>query len=1707
MRIKWLIPLFIGVITLFYLLLWQPASMAFIDWYLGYQCRKSWGVEFCHSGITKENDRWIICSPTLIQDNHIAGATFDAKAHSLECTYTFKPFSWELGLELKIVEPTIVVKESDVDWDGFLSDQSRLGPLVRLSPKINIERGQIVFTRETGSTKPLYFDFYLDLMKARKGGLIAYLDPNDQDHNRLNIEIRRLKRKNYQAIVQIQELDLGTLVEAGKTLMPHWMDWDIETGVVDGTIDVAFGRGKKPHYSGCIECTNLKFSHQHSEISGFFPEIAFTYKENGKCWSCIIPDRGSISVSKEKQSFWQFYDIQGGIDWTPNSKTEMVLNARCQHNDCIQELIVEGGGFFEEQNQESVSLDFCLGHGDQNAMKTHLTYRHLGEQQQCVELELNHLSPETFALARHLFGTFQPNWKAIELDKGLVNAALKAYIVHGQVTDVEIESLIGEKIQCTIHPLETTFHADMITGQAQMKAQAANILHTLDAHLKIGNGGVRFLGPEQWQMDEIATELIVEQGVIQPSTFSATLGGLKGTITLDGTAQNKLFRGYFEGQMQGVAALGSLAFEKGIGSRFAEDHLALLINLSRYEGGLQLEGSAVIAENETIHFGCSLVKEKEEDWASCRYGRPSDDDSGYRFSLWDQELRFAGFRVADGWFNGVQLPLDKYITPFFLQDTKLKLTGHGDFQGGFNQDTLSVKYDAHNLCIVSDDFEIRIPELATDNWAIQAYSLATGEAEGIIPIKDGTFYDKKTGLNFTGVQANIHIDNAGLQVRAIETFCKGIFFGGNIDISANYAIDIKIDTVNGRLSQMRELLTHFTPANFLSQIPLEGQISHGTHGGMLTYTPAVDGGVWQAKLSLTLVDGLLAVESKNLKLEELQTQINFDLQNKMIELSDLQGTLLVGKPHHVEEYLVAADRIHFSDYTKNEGEFDLWVGDKKRDVIRLAGRSKLTESGEIAILLNKDKSHFGDVHPKEFTLALQDWTTPSRFQIELELDLKTLFYDLQKLGRTKLIPLSSPLLERFEEWKSGQGCFSIAMDYDRARSTFAYSVSGHEISVDDWKFNEILLNGKSQNHQWSIDELKIDEWSLTAGVTPKDNCLDIHYLGARLGDALLLGLQGTYDFDKRFFDGDVNLLELDVALLEKYPRFTEKLSKLQLKGKIKANGKVTIEGDKKHPCVDALLEMEMKDWGIAGVNYTDVEDVSCHFTSNRGITIRRINTSIPTTQTRFNLERFDYNFINDEISFEGLDFSIPSYELPALVSLLQPYVGEGEFLKTLSTMKTDGALKGSLDLDITSPHFALKVRLDEGTYRYHNQDYCVKNLTFDYDPCELHMCAQYLWDTQWLWVHILTRTPTYDHGEMIISLNPPDIHSKETPLTIHWRKDKHVYFERVFGELPGLEVDLVRDTTKELDAKSVFLEGEIRIDGQGILPLVKEGIKTSLQEWNIGTGYMLKGKWTVQSPTHTGDANQFFFHGDLLGSDFFCKGYQFDHLTAKIDAAPSYITVRSLEVTDGCGVVYADRTEMFLDQNQKWQLSLPSLKINEFQPSLLREMGSVYAPIRKALTINSIVLENLRGELANPGSLMGAGKLQFSNPTRKNHGNNILAIPVEIIRRIGLDTKILTPVRGTISYEIKDNKIFLTQFKDVFSEGKLSRFFLADNDYKSYLDFKGNLNVQLKMKQNNLIFKLTELFIVSVNGTLLEPVYSMQKQSRERDYFSPLNSK
>jgi hypothetical protein len=171
------------------------------------------------------------------------------------------------------------------------------------------------------------------------------------------------------------------------------------------------------------------------------------------------------------------------------------------------------------------------------------------------------------------------------------------------------------------------------------------------------------------------------------------------------------------------------------------------------------------------------------------------------------------------------------------------------------------------------------------------------------------------------------------------------------------------------------------------------------------------------------------------------------------------------------------------------------------------------------------------------------------------------------------------------------------------------------------------------------------------------------------------------------------------------------------------------------------------------------------------------------------------------------------------------------------------------------------------------------------------------------------------------------------------------------------------------------------------------------------------------------------------------------------------------------------------------------MKLKNFKPSLLRVKGQGSLK-HKPLIIESFELNDLKGELTQPKSFKGSGSLKFLKSPKKQ--SSLLDIPGHLLSKIGLDLTMLNPVEGKILYEIKNEKIELTRFVDVYSHDRNCHFQLAKSAFGSYIDFNGNLNIKIKMKQYVLL-KLTEPFIISIEGDMMNPKYSSRRKKLKVD--------
>ncbi len=178
----------------------------------------------------------------------------------------------------------------------------------------------------------------------------------------------------------------------------------------------------------------------------------------------------------------------------------------------------------------------------------------------------------------------------------------------------------------------------------------------------------------------------------------------------------------------------------------------------------------------------------------------------------------------------------------------------------------------------------------------------------------------------------------------------------------------------------------------------------------------------------------------------------------------------------------------------------------------------------------------------------------------------------------------------------------------------------------------------------------------------------------------------------------------------------------------------------------------------------------------------------------------------------------------------------------------------------------------------------------------------------------------------------------------------------------------------------------------------------------------------------------------------------------------------------------------------------PSFNYQKFEAFPLRKAGTYFLSEGgnyPSLLVKRLEIQDFVGCLDDSSTWQGEGHLHFLNPSRKNLSHPLLAIPAEIILRLGLDPQVLNPITGMIFFKLRGERFYLTRFKDVYSEGRGSKFYLAQHPSDSWIDLDGNLLIHVRMRHYNLFFKLAELFTVSIQGDLKHPVYTLTKQTNK----------
>lgn len=317
---------------------------------------------------------------------------------------------------------------------------------------------------------------------------------------------------------------------------------------------------------------------------------------------------------------------------------------------------------------------------------------------------------------------------------------------------------------------------------------------------------------------------------------------------------------------------------------------------------------------------------------------------------------------------------------------------------------------------------------------------------------------------------------------------------------------------------------------------------------------------------------------------------------------------------------------------------------------------------------------------------------------------------------------------------------------------------------------------------------------------------------------------------------------------------------------------------------------------------------------------------------------------------------------------------------------------------------------------------------------------------------------------------------EEEPMTVDWEYEDELAIHSIEGEFAGVDASFHAENPNTLI-------GSARLNFTALAPFLPPDVAQVFTELKMGKGYELKGRLKLEK-------NRPSFTGILAGKQLELFGFQFRTLMAHVALGAEEIDLTDLKISDTAGVMKIDAIHLEGKNEQPWTISIPQLTLVDLRPSLLQRPGEEVGPI-SPLVVRELQLTDFQGLLDRSETYTAKGKLHFINSYKREE--TVFDIPANVLSRIvGIDLDLLIPVRGDLTFDLKEGVFHLHELTNAYSEGDRSEFFL-EMDPSPTMDLDGNLQIFIKMKQFVLL-KITESFLISVEGKLNDPEFHLQKK-------------
>lgn len=1577
---------------------------------------------------------------------------------------------WEgllhFDLSIKLENPRIEIEERK--QAKFLSLRELLDHMPSIT--IDMEGGELLL-KDKKETTSLFFTWVSDEKRRLVGTYYLSALPSIRESAEVCCKIFRWPEEKI-AEIEFEDASLPWLSKIASFFqIPTKNFFEVKRGVLnghfwigcknDGFVSQINAAMHLREFLGCHEENGLEASLEEFAFDFSYPSGKKSHNEGDVWWQNIALKSqivgGKARFKDEKTAIdFSLCDLSGNVNLSTFKDSEILLKGYLDRKGLISPILLSGNPSVVGKDTLDFDLKLLLEPEFKQSAHLNLSVAVEEEQEWIIRGKLKDMGIEQIAMFQHILAFNFPEVKDFELSKGKVTCEISLRMKEGRVEKLLLDNLEAENLQVYWASRDILGFCAHLEGGAQLDFHLLPKFQFPTWNIKLKSGDI-LMGREKNEpicLSDINFELFMCRDVFEPSWVTATYKGMHMHLDVVGYYPEADIKMYLEATGD---RLLDFFMKREASLEMFEKHLVHTeLELHRQLGYWDVSGNIRLDVNQLF-----------------------EDKAEFSFYLSDRIYKFGEMppfdlirkSISKGSFKAKEVSCEfaKFIN--YSLDTNWFIEGIASFEGVFDGDHLDFDVETSRIQFFSQFADMQLNDVV-DVSQIQTsignfhYDFTTKSWQGFIPLYHAELYEKWLDVKFSDSRATLYIDENEIRFEGIKTEALGIQLEGDVDLSFHSEkgplLKVEVNQITSNVKQLETFIHHIKGFEEV-KIPIEGKL----HGGEKAFRMVLD---FQNHPSLVDIEMHVKMTHgqykclEDLSIQDLSFNFDFDTNEKEVAITSLQGKIPSLSEGHAcgvsASYLRYRYETDFPYLT-----FDVRVENETMDLLRLKG--EYDEKTKIATF-DRELSEFLGSHFTTCALEL-DASYKPKF---LDLAFDTTLRDVLALERvlTDMGKGNGELSAFFADTWQCTGDLHSHLMYKEGELDL--SIDGKELQFQDIAWERFSLRLSQVREIIYCKELSMDAFSTSFNLYKNEEGYDIANLTIKGPELLLDFNQGNLDLEeKKIF------LPIRETFLHLEPLFGKK-------GRVRADGEVII--DFSRPLLDTEvtcnIDLKITDLIKEGLDIRSKERATLEITRQNGIVVKDsvflLNDS--TTEITFNIPLLAFHWDDQVLQGSRIHASAPSEAIHALSLKMKEYLFD---MKDIPR-NVEEITAITFDFSWSLEKFHMGGFIDKGKYLIQNQVYELYGCNFAYDQKYLDISLSMpIWDKKF-GIHARIQSDPCFHTQ-IIAFDEERKEEKEKDhllMECRLKGPDGLSIQKIEGDLFGFSFHFLPLSKMQDDVNMIFLGGG-KIDIDKMWPILNGKLKEFADELSLHKGYEIKGELTLVKD----DFSRSSFQGFLSGRDFDLVGYQLKTLLSEIHIDKTGVHFQKLKISDDAVTVDIREIKITNSENGDCIMHAPEVHINDLRPSLLKKRYQSYQRL-KPFCIKSMIFQDITGNLNDLTTITGKGSLFFINTFKQGH--NILDVPIEIISRLGLDMGLLVPIQGEMDYVLRNGRLIFTKLKNSYSENKRSFFYLW-NKTESYIDFAGDMHIDIRMKQY-VLFKITELFILSIQGSLEQPKFSLK---------------